>query len=252
MTTQCSFYKMCSMMGNYRTFLLGRPAIYFQQSAGVKQSLEKKAGIPEKPKRPMTPYFRYMADVRPTIMKNNPDAKITDIAKVIGSQWEKLNPANKQQLSVAYQKEKEVYLQALEKYNSKLSEEDRLKLKDTKKQIEERREKSKLKMRIKELGKPKKPPTAYLYFANEKLAQRGGTDIVEWRKKTSEQWSALSEKDKEVYVKRQKTAQETYKRDLNKWEERMIRMGNIELVRNEVLIERGPSSKNKKAGPRGN
>lgn len=64
-----------------------------------------------------------------------------------------------------------------------------------------------------------------------------------------EQWNNLSEKDKDVYVKRQKAAQEVYKRELRLWEERMIRLGNIDVVRNEALIEPRPI---KKRQPRAN
>jgi hypothetical protein len=59
-------------------FFFSRPAIVcYQQSVGLKQSLEEKIGLPEKPKRPMTPYFRFMAEVRPALMKNNPNVKVT-------------------------------------------------------------------------------------------------------------------------------------------------------------------------------
>jgi hypothetical protein len=40
-------------------------------------------------------------------------------------------------------------------------------------------------------------------------------------------------------------AMDAYKQDLSKWEERMIRMGNIELVRNEALMENRPVPKKK-------
>ena len=49
----------------------------FQQCATIKQSIEKSIGIPEKPKKPLTPYFRYLEKIRPGLVKDNPNVKIT-------------------------------------------------------------------------------------------------------------------------------------------------------------------------------
>lgn len=244
MNIQARLAEICSVIGKHRTFLLGRSTLY-QPCAGMKkQSLEQKLGIPEKPKRPTTPYFRFMSEVRPSLVKNNPQLKVTEISKLVGSQWEKLDPAKKQQLGEEFRKEKTAFDLAITKYKNKLSEEDKIKLEAAKKEIQMKREKSKLKNRMREMGKPKRPASAYLFFAKEKLAERAGASIADWRKNTADSWAALSNKEKEVYLKKQTAAQEAYKRDMKKWEERMIRLGNIDLVRNEALIERVPKSKN--------
>jgi hypothetical protein len=67
--------------------------------------------------------------------------------------------------------------------------------------------------------------------------------LQQWRTKIVQQWNNLSDKEKEVYTKKMKVNQDNYKRELRQWEERMIRLGNIDLVRNEALIEPRPIKK---------
>nr|CAD7198384.1 unnamed protein product [Timema douglasi] len=48
-----------------------------RQIAGFKQTLEEKLGIPVKPKKPLTPFFRFMGQIRPTVVQQHPGAKVT-------------------------------------------------------------------------------------------------------------------------------------------------------------------------------
>ena len=49
----------------------------------------------------------------------NPDAKITDITKIISKMWEKVDKATKERLEAEYQKNKEVAAKDKEEYESK-------------------------------------------------------------------------------------------------------------------------------------
>ena len=53
------------------------------------------------PKRPTSAYFLFVKDARPGVVKKNPKASITDIAKLLGKEYKKLSKA---QLA-KYQKE---------------------------------------------------------------------------------------------------------------------------------------------------
>ena len=50
-------------------------------------------------------------------------------------------------------------------------------------------------------------------------------------------WEKLSEQQKSQYLTHYRKALEDYKHDIQVWEEKMIRLGNIDMVRNEALIE---------------
>eukprot|EP00483_Globobulimina_turgida_P003906 UN03914 len=47
------------------------------------------------PKRPMSAYFLFAADQRESVKEANPDLSLTEIAKVLGGDWGKINTRNK-------------------------------------------------------------------------------------------------------------------------------------------------------------
>ena len=53
-----------------------------KDAADGKTKKAKKIKDPNAPKRPMTAYFLFMAEKRAEVLKNNPDFKIGDVAKV--------------------------------------------------------------------------------------------------------------------------------------------------------------------------
>lgn len=63
-----------------------------QQIACLRQSVEEKYNIPPKPKRPLTPYFKFMVQIRPEIKRDKPNAKVTDIVRETALRWEKIEP----------------------------------------------------------------------------------------------------------------------------------------------------------------
>merc|ERR1711973_986172 len=60
-----------------------------------RQKKQKKKKDPNAPKRPTSAYFFYAGDVRPGIREENPDMKITEVAKLIGAQWRELDEDEK-------------------------------------------------------------------------------------------------------------------------------------------------------------
>jgi transcription factor A len=51
------------------------------------------------------------------------------------------------------------------------------------------------------------------------------------------EWEKLYEEQKSPYVVRSRKSFEEYKREMQIWEEKMIRLGHIDVVRNEALIQ---------------
>lgn len=51
------------------------------------------------------------------------------------------------------------------------------------------------------------------------------------------EWEKLSEEQKSAYMAQSKKSFEEYKREIQVWEEKMIRLGHIDVVRNEALIQ---------------
>lgn len=63
---------------------------------GVLQGKKAKvAKDPNAPKRPPTSYFIFLTENRDAIKAKNPEAKVTEIARIAGQQWKALSPAQK-------------------------------------------------------------------------------------------------------------------------------------------------------------
>ena len=61
------------------------------------------------PKRATTAYFYYAGEMRERVKAENPDLKITEMAKVIGAKWKALSDDEKQKYNDMAEKDKERY-----------------------------------------------------------------------------------------------------------------------------------------------
>lgn len=75
---------------------------------------------------------------------------------------------------------------------------------------------------------------------------------MEIQKKAAQTWDALPEEKKKVYNDMFANENVKYKQDLAAWELKMIRVGNLDLVRSDALIDDPKSSRKPKVhrGPR--
>merc|ERR1712136_361636 len=88
-----------------------------EDEAPKQKKQKKKKKDPNALKRPTSAYFFYAGDVRPGIREENPDMKITEVAKLIGAQWQELDDDEKKPYEEKaakdkkrYEKEKKAYL----------------------------------------------------------------------------------------------------------------------------------------------
>jgi len=207
------------------------PASATQQSR-LMSSDPREVSIPPKPKKPLTPYFRFIGQVRQQVKMENPDLKVTDLMKKVAEKWDKLDEENKNSYILAYKKEMAGFTPILEKYQLSLTPEQKemqQQIKFEKQISKERREKRK---RLKELGKPKRPPSGFLLFLMDKVPP--GSSIVvhqEVAKIWTPKWKALSDAEKAPYNLKYKQELAKYQKEMSKWEEKMLKQGNEDLVR---------------------
>merc|ERR1712159_349514 len=69
----------------------------FQQKKKMKKLRSKKPKDTNAPKRPSSAYFLFLKDVRPAVVKQNPEGGIAVIGKAIGKMWAELEEAKKAQ-----------------------------------------------------------------------------------------------------------------------------------------------------------
>lgn len=100
------------------------------------------------------------------------------------------------------------------------------------------------------MDKPKKPASGFLRFLKEAYASSNKENRGEFRefhKKIAINWHELPEEKKNAYNDASKAETVTYRQELAKWELKMVRLGNIDLVRQEALIEQEPKAPRAKA-----
>lgn len=74
----------------------------------------------------------------------------------------------------------------------------------------------------------------------DKIKRDPSKTYREHQKIVAETWRNLSEDKKKVYSDISKTEFEKYKQELTKWEHKMVRMGNVDMVRDETIIDKNP------------
>lgn len=91
-------------------FQILRIAASIQTSSCNQATVEEKLGLPPRPKRPLTPYFRFLKEMRPVVKKENPDLQGVAIIKKIVEKYKFIEPALLEQYQAQYRKDQEEYI----------------------------------------------------------------------------------------------------------------------------------------------
>jgi len=188
--------------------------------------------IPPKPKRPLSAYFRYLGEVRPEIVKKNPNIKTTEVTKLVAERWSKMDTVAKEKYSLTFKDEMKTYHTVIEKYLKSLSPAQIEAQEQGKINKELRQERIEKKRRLTELGKPKKPPSAFLQFLQRKVPA-GSTmkEHTETAQKYGPIWKNLTEAEKGPWNTKYEKDFAAYQVTLKKWESDMLKLGHDDLVR---------------------
>ncbi|XP_001995833.2 transcription factor A, mitochondrial isoform X2 [Drosophila grimshawi] len=201
---------------------------------------EEQIGLPPRPKKPLTPYFRFMREMRPKLIAKDPKISTIEVVRQLSKNWVSVDPKMKERLQSEYKIDQEIYLDQRTKYDAKLTDEQRAEIKQMKQDISDAKERKQLRKRVKELGRPKKPASAFLRFvASERTntPQTPQQTYREWHQKATAKWTRLSDDEKAVYLRESRKELDHYKAAISIWEEKMIRLGHIDVVRHGNLID---------------
>nr|QEL09422.1 transcription factor A [Musca domestica] len=238
-----------SLINKCRPLSVANLSLSSPATAASKLTVEQQVGLPARPKKPLTPYFRFMNDLRPKILAANPSLALVDVVKQVSKKWETADASLKQRLQEEYKKEQQEYIEKRMKYDAKITDEQRSQIKELKQGKIEAKERRMMRKRIKDLGRPKKPASAFIRFiAKERIRtpQKPNQTFREWHEAATKKWSTLSQGEKDIYMQESRKEFETYKKEIAVWEEKMIRMGHIDVVRQGNLID-PPEVKTKKS-----
>jgi len=184
----------------------------------------------------MSAYLRFAQTERVKLVKDNPSLKASQIMSMLGGKWSNLSEEEKQKYVEEYKQELPKYSQILADYKASLSPEDVEAIKKAKLAKELKKEKRDKRERVKDLGKPKKPATPFLSFIMGR-AQKGITPLAYAQrcKEFAKEWKALSDEEKKPLIDKFETEKQKYEKELAKWEQKMIKMGNTDVVRLNTL-----------------
>lgn len=219
------------------------PSLFF-----ASKSIAEIAGVLVAPKKPLTPFFRYLQLTRPKILSEHPKMHTVEVVKEVAKRWETVDQATRQKLEDEYKKERDVYEKLNTQYKAKLTPEMVETLKMARQERQESREKRQLRKRNKELDKPKKIPSAFLRFLSEQRLKSPPPPSVSYQvflKQVAEKWATLSDADKKPYFDAYHKEATGYKVALEKWEAKMLKDGNLDVVRSPLLLETPLSSSGK-------
>lgn len=163
------------------------------------KSLEEKLGLPVKPKRPTTPYFRFMHEMRPTLQAKNPKLKSTELVAMIGKMWTSLDDAKKEKFSKGFKDEMLAYTNVMAKYRDSLSDDDIRKIKETKDEAKERKLVLAKQRKCRDLGKPRKPLNHFMSYLQQQTDRQPKEKYVDFVKRVSAKWRSLTDAEKEKY-----------------------------------------------------
>ncbi|XP_013200914.1 transcription factor A, mitochondrial [Amyelois transitella] len=247
MSTFTQFTRLSNYLINgYKTVLHGRTSVIITpQICNYAKSAEERLGI-EKPKRPLTPFFKFMAQMRPALLAKNPGITSKEAIVWSSKHWQELDAGTKAQMAKEYEKDLEDYRKIKEIYESSLTEEQKEEISRLKEEMAAAKEKRKLKAEYKELGRPKKPMSSYFLYIKSRNDIFQGKQLKEYQKKIREDWLKLPESEKLKYEKQAQQLMEKYRKDIEAWELKMISIGRTDLVKTKsVKVKKTASSKKK-------
>ncbi|XP_037038858.1 transcription factor A, mitochondrial-like [Bradysia coprophila] len=199
------------------------------------KSLEEKLGLPAKPKKPASAYFRYMNEIRSSVQAKNPKLKSQELVSLIAKMWRSLDANRKEKFAKGFHEESNAYTERMAKYKDSLSEEDARKIKEMRFEKKERKVFLLYKKKCQELGKPKKPASNYIRFFQMQTDRQPKEQHREFVKRTSAKWNALSDTEKAKYSLSSEEEQ-NYKKALVQWENKMRKLGHFDIVSSEPTL----------------
>ena len=88
---------------------------------------------PAPPKKPLSAFFLYRQEVYGEVKAKHPNARITQLTKIISEMWGKVSGETKDRLEEQYKKNKEIAAKEKEEYEQKYGKIERKKKKKIKK-----------------------------------------------------------------------------------------------------------------------
>lgn len=242
------FVYTCTMTGfgrlilsiDFSKFLGSRSNLlnFYQNVSRNAQNSVHDTAFPLKPKKPQTAFILFLNQVRQRFVNETPNIKPSEVVKKASLKWAELDPSEKEDFRRQYNKNYEIYIKELKKFEDSLTNEQKELLKARVKSQKQDNKPINDKQKKKAFGKPKKPLTAFLaYVLSKKSEKDPNIPYKGWLQLMSTNWKKMSTAEKEPFVTQSTELMMQYKENLTEWEERMINLGHSDIVRQHTLTK---------------
>ncbi|NXS09787.1 TFAM factor, partial [Neodrepanis coruscans] len=202
----------------------------------------------QRPKRPLTAYFRFVMENRPVFREKNPEANSVELTKKLAGAWRELPASKKQVYEEARKTDWKKYGEQLAAYKAQLTPAQAAALKEERKKQLAKKKLIRAKRELAVLGKPKRPRSALNIFVSEKFQEVEGITPVAKLKKLYDTWQSLSTSQKQTYLQLAEDDKVRYENEMKSWEAKMMELGREDLVRSKKRrLKKKPTRAAKKA-----
>ncbi|NXI40545.1 TFAM factor, partial [Galbula dea] len=185
----------------------------------------------ERPKRPMTAYFRFLTENRDVFRQKNPEINNVELIKKIAGAWKELPASQKQFYEEARKTDWQRYKEQLALYKAQLTPAQAAALKEERRKRLARRRSLRVKKELTVLGKPKRPRSSFNIFLSEHFQESEGISPVAKLKKLHDAWQKLSTSQKQPYLQLAEDDKVRYENEMKSWEAKMVELGREDLIR---------------------
>ncbi|XP_060521263.1 transcription factor A, mitochondrial-like isoform X2 [Cylas formicarius] len=199
----------------------------------TKEKLEN-LHLPDKPKRPTTPYLKFINEHRAIVKEENPEFKPTEVVKKCAQLWNSSSSSVREKYMQTFKEELKQYTAKVKTYSASLTEEQQQLLKEIEKEKKHDKQRRLQRQLFRESNKPKKPQTPYNLFLSEK-SKMTNKSIKVLMSELKGEWAQLPDREKDKYQFQYLKEKERYEREIAAWEEKMLREGRSDMVRVKTL-----------------
>ncbi|CAJ0952288.1 unnamed protein product [Ranitomeya imitator] len=173
-----------SLVTSYNSICSSLPGALPALQCSTTRWFSKQHSLDDLPKRPLTSYFRFVGQQRPKLVKDYPQAKVTEICKMIALEWKGLSESARKPFVDAAREEQLKYKDEVRKYKEKLSLLELELLKERKKQRLGKRKHMIHRRELTLLGKPKGSRNSFNIFMSEHFHDTRGDSLMstKWNK----------------------------------------------------------------------
>lgn len=197
----------------------------------AEKSFSRGISTDERPKRPLSAYFRFLVENRPVFKQKNPEMNNKELVKKLAGVWRELPASQKQVYEEATKTDWQRYGKEVAAYKAQLTPAQAAALKEERSKLLAKRRSLKLKRELTVLGKPKKPRNAFNIFVSEKFKASEGISPTAKMKHLYDTWYKLSSSQKQPYQQLAEDDKIRYENEMKPWEAKMVQLGREDLVR---------------------